>query len=191
MLMRDADGKLHAFVLIDHTQQRISDVVDGLFELRDPDHEKSARVRWAGAFVGDYVGFAHVEAEDRNALKELQDFIEGDVWDAGVHCHWATEVAINSKGTKRSTPAVIAIVGIKTQHGRAVEVLEQLDDRVEGFKGASLITGHLDILLQLNADTLVGVQELLLQPALDIDGIVSTSTAICDGTRSPFPSDDP
>jgi len=186
-LTRDEDGKLHAFVFIDHTERKISSVIDDLFDLRDPDNERSARVRWAGAFVGDYIGFAHVEADDQNALSDLQGFLEGDVWDAGVHCKWATEVAVNVKGTKRSTPAVIAIVAIKTEHGRAVDVLEQLNpDRIDGFAGVSLVTGEVDILLQLNADSLVGVQDLLLQPALDIEGIVSTSTSICDGTRSRF-----
>jgi len=190
-----ADDGLHAFVFVDHTDQPIGSVLGALRKLSGSSH---GRVVWAGSFIGDYRALVHVSAEDADDLGGIQDFIERDLWGAGVRCTAGTELKVaNFKGTKRSTPDIVGIVGIRTAHGAALAVMEEIarrdpefaddDARIDGFVGASLLTGHVDILLQLNADSLTGLHDLLLQPSIaSIDGIVSTSTAVGDGGRSPF-----
>jgi len=180
---------MHVFVFIDHSDTQIPAVIKNLAGLRSA----SPRVHWAGSVIGDYLALAHVIHDDPNDLDGMQTFIETTLWNAGVHCKKATEVAVvNMKGTKIGTPEILALVGIKTEHGRAMSVMEQLesiDDEQDRtwLQGASLVTGHLDILLQLNADTLEAAHQRLLDPALaNIEGIAWTSTAISDGTRGPF-----
>ena len=181
----DYEG-LHAFVFIDHVDPGVNatDVVANLFRLES----ENGRILWASTFVGDYLAFAHIQVDDvddRKNLAGLQDFIEGDLWRAGVHCKFATEVPRPEKvGIKRDTPELIALVGIRTKPGRALEVADALEE-VEGFKGCSVVLGHLDVVLQLTGDSF----EDLIGNILSIQGskgIVSTSTAITDGSRGPF-----
>ena len=191
---RNPYGGLHAFVFIDHSEVRISEVIDDLAHHR----EGSPRVHWAGSVVGEYLAFAHIWAEEPNAFEALEGFIDTELWNAGVHCKKATELrVVNGKPTKYATPTYLALIGIKTQHGRAMSVMQQLeaiDDqamkhgREEGWlQGASLVSGHLDIVLQLNAESFEGAQDRLLEPELTgIDGIAWTSTAIANGDRGPF-----
>ena len=61
------------------------------------------------------------------------------------------------------------------------------------FEGGTVLTGDIDILLQVNGGTLTEIHDRLfpLDPEatglLDgIDDIVSTSTAVTDGGRGPF-----
>jgi hypothetical protein len=185
---------LHAFVFIDHIDPdlRATEVVDRLFHLRSD----NGRVLWASTFVGDYLAFAHVQVGDKDDdknLGRLQDFIDDDLWSAGVHCKWATEITKPGKvGIKRDTPEIIALVGIETEQGRAEEVRDRLQGEfpkgepgVAGFKGASVVLGHLDVVLQVRGDTFDDVVQNILG-IQGFDGILSTSTAIADGTRGPF-----
>jgi hypothetical protein len=183
------DVGLHAFVFIDHLDpgMRISKVITDLFRLES----EVGRVLWAAPFVGDYLGFAHIQVDDvdgRNNLAGLQTFIENDLWNDGVHCSYSTEITRPLKvGIKRDTPEIIALVGIKTEHGRAFEVADVLD-HASGAKGCSVVLGHLDVVLQLGGDSLEEVVEHIqaMQGMEGLDGIVSTSTAITDGGRGPF-----
>ena len=166
---------LHAFVFIDHVDPGVkaAGVVDGLFDL---DGGNGRRVLWASTFVGDYLAFAHVQVDDKdeaNDLASLQEFIENDLWENGVHCSW--------------------LVGIKTHKGQAFHVADVLEGDadhpgVNGFKGASVVLGHLDVILQLGGETFEEVVDHVvgLQSFEGLDGIVSTSTAITDGRRGPF-----
>lgn len=180
---------LHAFVFIDHVDPgvRPAGVVDALFELES----KNGRVLWASTFVGDYLAFAHIQVDDidgRHDLAGLQTFIENDLWNEGVHCSWATEIPRPDRvGIKRDTPEVIALVGIKTEKGRAFDVADALE-AVPGFKGCSVVLGHLDVVLQLGDKTLKRVFKHIkaMQRMEGLEAIVSTSTAITDGSRGPF-----
>jgi DNA-binding Lrp family transcriptional regulator len=202
-IARNPDGHLHAFVFVDHSDEKIGGILEGVAgEFR---RKAFPRVRWAGSVVGDYLALVHIEVDDPNDLNGLQTFIENDLWDKGVHCQQGTEVAtINKKGTKKLTPEILALVGIKTKHGHTRKVAERLaeiDWHREGglFKGASILTGRVDILLQLNTGSFLEAQDqLFLDEEIaeilgDIEGIVSTSTAFADGTRGswtePFPDD--
>jgi len=182
-------GGLHAFVFVDHSEVRISELVENLFEYR----EGSPRVHWAGSVVGDYKAFVHVWDDDPEDLGGLEDFVDGTLWDLGAHCQKALELKVAAgKGTKHATPDVLALIGIKTEHGQAMQVMEELEkiDEAAGgewLQGASLVTGHLDILLQLNADSIAGATERILDPRVaGLRGVAWTSTAVADGRRGPF-----
>jgi hypothetical protein len=58
-------------------------------------------------------------------------------------------------------------------------------EEVEGFKGCSVVLGHLDVVLQLTGDSLDDLNANILS-IQDVKGIASTSTAIADGSRGPF-----
>lgn len=188
MAVEPEKGGLHAFVFIDRSDQDITSVIDRLATHR----KGSPRVLWAGSVVGDYVALAHLWHADEDALGAMQDFIDTTLWNEGVRCHRAIQLAFVKQVVKIHTPAVIALVGIKADHGRATSVLGQLEahDQALGgtwMIGASLLSGHLDILLQLNAETLSGARRLLLGDDIaSIEGIAWTSTAIADGRRGAF-----
>jgi hypothetical protein len=182
----DDDDLLHAFVFVTHTDDpsvNASGLVTKLAGLKP----SSGQVRWAGAFVGDYIVLAHIQAVD---LDHLQTFIEGELWDTGVRCSFGVEVAKAGKGTKRSTPEFIALVSMLTERGLAYETLEWLQehrDDIGGFKGASLLLGDVDILLQLGAETFEELRDAIVAfEGQDIPGIVSTSSSIGNGSRSAF-----
>jgi hypothetical protein len=192
----DEDGHLHTYVFVNHSDTKIPVLLDSLVKYR---RETFPRVWWAGSAVGDYLALIHIEAFDKDDLAETQHFIEDKLWDAGVHCLVSTVIAaINKVIAKHSTPDVLGLVGIKTVPGDTMAVAQQLakKDAEEGFtlfQGGSVLTGDLDILLQVNGDTLTAVHQRLfpLDPDAsglldEIDNIVSTSTAVADGRRGPF-----
>ena len=105
-----------------------------------------------------------------------------------MRCTWrasgrATLRAVADR-TARSEPDVRELVehapGRLDEFGvLALEALSELPT----FKGASVVTGDFDILLQLGGDRLTDVLETALAGLQDIAGIVHTSTAVADGTR--------
>jgi hypothetical protein len=192
----DEDGHLHTYVFVNHSDTKIPVLLDALVKYR---RTTFPRVWWAGSTVGDYLALIHIEAFDRDDLAETQRFLENKLWDAGVHCLVSTAIAvINKLIAKHSTPDVLGLVGIKTVPGRTMAVAQQLaqKDADQGFtlfEGGTVLTGDVDILLQVNGETLTQIHERLfpLDPEatglLDgIDDIVSTSTAVTDGGRGPF-----
>jgi DNA-binding Lrp family transcriptional regulator len=184
---------LHAFLFIDRVQagKTPADVVSGLRGLGSP---PDGPVIFASEFVGQYLAFAHVWVEEGD-LSGLQDLITGDLWEMGVRCRYCIEAAVHTNpvtlvhsGTKRATPEIIALVSIVVERGRVQEVLNALGgteevEGVPGFKGASVVTGDFDILLQLGGDNLDDVLQAAMTSLQEIDGIVHTSTAFADGTR--------
>jgi hypothetical protein len=190
------DGHLHTYVFVNHSDTKIPVLLDALVKYR---RETFPRVWWAGSAVGDYLALIHIEAFGPDDLAETQQFLETKLWDVGVHCLVSTVIAaINKIIAKHSTPDVLGLVGIKTLPGHTMAVAQQLADKDarEGFtlfEGGSVLTGDLDILLQLNGGTLTEINDRLFptEPGVDgllddIEGIVSTSTAVTDGRRGPF-----
>lgn len=198
---RNPDGHLHGFVFIDHADLKIDDILSAVATKYR--RKKFPRVRWAGSVIGDYLALAHVEVDRPDDLAGLQTFMEDALWEEGVHCKKATELAVvNKKGTKKDTPDILGLVGIKTEHGQTMAVAEALakldaDRGFDWFKGASILNGHIDILLQLNTDTFTQQQDLLfLDKELagvlgTVPGIAWTSTAIADGSRGPWAKPSP
>jgi hypothetical protein len=176
---------LHAFAFIEHVDEGTTPeaVVTEVLNLGSP---PDGPVLFASPFVGDYVAFAHVRAED---LASLQDTIDRDLWPAGVHTTWAVESdyfrdatdAGKKKGAKRKSPEVIALSKVRVQRGRIGSVLKELGS-VPGFVGASVVSGDFDILLQTGGDTFDAVAASLNE-VQRIEGITRTSTAFADGRR--------
>ncbi len=177
---------LHAFVFIDHVPD--GETPRSLAEkLRGMGRPPEGPVMFASDAVGSYLGFAHLRVEEDD-LSGLQDLISGSLWEAGVHCKYCVETKVYKDpserviGPKRSTPEIIGLVSIGVAPGRVDEVLEQLG-RAKAFKGASVVTGDFDILLQLGGDTLGEVLEAAMGDLQHVDGIRRTSTALLDGRR--------
>jgi DNA-binding Lrp family transcriptional regulator len=164
----------------------IRDVIDALRSFGPP---PDGPVIFAAELVGSAKGFAHLRAD---TLADLQDFIGGQLSRRGITSDYSTEadvakVAGRKKGAKRSTPEVIALVRIKVEKGRLRDVLRDLADEHgplrRTFKGASVVFGNYDILLQLGGDEFDDVADAVYGPLQEIDGIASTNTAFTDARR--------
>jgi hypothetical protein len=179
---------LHAFVFIDSVDPgaNIRDVIDALRAFGPP---PDGPVMFASEMVGSYLGFAHVRTE---TLAELQDLIAGPLWERGAHCSHCLEAGVamvgpRMQGAKRSTPEVIALVRVRTSPGALRSVLDAMADE-EGplhatFKGASVMFGDFDILLQLGGDSFEAVAADAYGPLQTIEGIAATDTAFTDARR--------
>lgn len=176
---------LHAFVFVREVDPgtNVRDVVGALRELGRP------QVRFAAETVGTYIGFAHVRTE---TLGELQDLIVGELWERGVHCDHCVEggvaqVGTRKAGAKRSTPEIIGLVRVRTRRGAIQDVLDAMADENgplrATFRGASIVFGDFDILLQLGGETFEQVAGDALGPLQTIEGITGTDTAFIDGSR--------
>jgi hypothetical protein len=167
---------LHAFVFIEHVpdDDTPAELARRLYGL--------PQVRFASDAVGPYLAFAHLELDDRDDLGGLQDLISNELWNAGVHCKYCTEVGTYRVGAKRSTPDIIGLVSIVVEAGALDAVIEAFDE-LGVVKGASILTGDFDILAQVNGDT---VDEVLgkIMRLQGVRGIVHTSTALMDGRRA-------
>jgi hypothetical protein len=169
---------LHAFLFVDHVEpgKTAEQVVEALRAKGKPP------VMYASTFVGDYVAFAHVRVE---TLGELQDLIEGTVWEAGARCAWAIESTASTFGAKRKSPGLIALTRIKMLPGSIDQAREALvEAQSTGFVGASVITGHHDILLQMTGTSIDDVKANIQNALSGIEGVVRTSTAFADGNRT-------
>ncbi len=181
---------LHAFVFIDQVDPgtNIRTVIDDLRSYGPP---PDGPVMFASEMVGSSIGFAHVRVEDGD-LAGLQDLIAGGLWERGVHCRYCIEVdyahdEARRKAVKRSTPEIIAIVRVRTARGRLADVLGELFDPhgpvADTFKGASVVTGDTDMLVQLGAEDYQTVADAVYGPLQSIDGITNTNTAFTDARR--------
>jgi DNA-binding Lrp family transcriptional regulator len=179
---------LHAFLFIDTVDpgENIREVIERLRAYGPP---PDGPVIFASEMVGGYIGFAHIRTE---TLAELQDEIADGLWSRGAHCAHCVEagtahVGARMKGAKRSTPEVIALVRVRTSPGFLGQVLEEMADESgplrDTFKGASVIFGDFDILLQLGGDSFEEVARDVYGPLQRIEGIVSTDTAFTDARR--------
>jgi hypothetical protein len=178
---------LHAFVFI--RQVPDGETPQGIAgRLRELGRPPQGPVIFASDAVGPYLAFAHVRVEEGD-LNGLQDLISGQLWEIGVHCDYSvesktyTDPATTQKvGVKRATPEIIGLVSIRVEQGRIDDVLEQLGN-LKAFKGASVITGDDDILLQLGGETLSEVLEVGMGELQNVRGIKHTSTTLIDGRR--------
>ncbi|MGH2640701.1 MAG: hypothetical protein ACRDGO_03270 [Actinomycetota bacterium] len=169
---------VHAFVLIDQVEpgRTPEEVVGALRALGKPP------IMYASTFVGDFVAFAHVRARD---IRHLQDLMADPIWNAGARCSWHTESRISILGAKRKSPGLIALTQVKMRPGTAKAARSMLASRApQGFVGASVVSGHFDILLQMTGSSIEEVEERVEAALSDIDGVVRTSTSFADGDRT-------
>jgi DNA-binding Lrp family transcriptional regulator len=169
---------VHAFVLIDQVEpgKTPEEVVAALRALGKPP------IMYASTFVGDFVAFAHVRARD---LRHLQDLMADPIWGAGARCSWHVETRITTLGAKRKSPGLIALTQVKMRPGTAKEARAVLASRgPQGFVGASVVSGHFDILLQMTGDSIEDIEERVEAALSDVDGVIRTSTSFADGDRN-------
>jgi DNA-binding Lrp family transcriptional regulator len=174
---------VHAFAFIHPEGKKPEDIVRDVRNLGRP------RVFYASTFVGNYPAFAHVSA---STMGRLQNLIDGPLWNAGVHTAYSVESgyykdgAAQPLGVKRRSPGLIAIVQMKVRPDRIDDVLQELGDLGDsiGFVGASTVTGHHDILLQLTGESIEEVKANLAQGMAGIEGILRTATSFADGDRT-------
>jgi hypothetical protein len=180
---------VHAFVLIDQIEpgKTPEDVVAALRALGKPP------IMYASAFIGDFVAFAHVRARN---LRHLQDLMADPIWNAGPRCTWHTESPITTLGAKRKSLGLISLTKVRMRSGTARAARSVLVSREpQGFVGASVVSGHFDLLLQMTGDSIEEIEERLEGALADIEGVVRTSTSFADGDRTeelhgPIPEND-
>jgi hypothetical protein len=181
-------GGVHTFVFIDQVDPGVNvrTVID---ELRRYGPPPEGPVMFASEMVGSYLAFAHVRTD---GLAELQDVIAGGLWERGAHSKHLIEagtatVAGQRTGAKRDTPEVIALSRLRVRRGALDDVLDAVADPsgpLSGtFKGASLVFGDFDVLLQLGADDFATVAAAARGPLQQVEGIVSCDTAFTDARR--------
>ena len=178
---------VHAFGFLEGADEPPDTVIAAMRELGSP---PDGPVIWAGAFVGEYAGLVHVRVED-GALGVLQDLISGDLHARGFRGRWAVELRPAKKtqdavalkvGVKRGTQEVIAVSALHVKPGALDQVLEDVL-AISTFRGASVVFGDADILLQLGAGDLATVATSIEEEVQRLTGIKASSTAFCDGTR--------
>jgi hypothetical protein len=190
MATENDDGNytgLHAFVFVDRVDagRNIADVID---DIGGPDGAEfpNGRVLFASVFVGSYIGFAHVRADDGD-LAALQRLIYRDLWAKGVHCEHAVEgpvytpmgETITPKGPKRRSPPFCALVRARTDDD-PVAVMNEIGARFhdsDPFQGASVIFGTADLLIELAGDSLEAVSDPVLAVVRGAPGVVWTETS--------------
>jgi hypothetical protein len=178
---------LHAFGFLERPGHAPDAVMADVRALGTP---PEGPVIWAGSFVGDYSGLVHVRVED-GALGSLQDLISGELQGRGFRGRWAIERRTAKQqsgsvmlfiGVKRGTQEVIAISALQVEPGGLDRILEDAQ-AISTFRGASVVFGKADVLLQLGAPDLDTVARSVEDEVQALTGIRSSSTAFCDGTR--------
>ncbi|MEP6759667.1 MAG: hypothetical protein ABJB55_10770 [Actinomycetota bacterium] len=165
------EGLLEAYVFESHidaeragaTKQRFAD---------------APGVRFVGQFVGHFTLFGRVVAE---SLGQLQERIEGDYWESGIHSAWSLNLTASSAAApKRGSPDFCALVCARAG-GDPFEIRDMLDD---GFlregEGAAVVNARdFDLLVDLGADSVDGLLERVLA-LRDVSGIGRTATSFAD-----------
>ena len=180
---------LHAFGFLKGAEAGAEEIVARLRDLGEP---PGGPVIWAGAFVGDFDGMVHVRVE-QGELGTLQELIGGTFRDAGFRGRWAIEARVAKTtqedgvtalyvGVKRGTQEIIAISRLKVRPDSLDSVLERLT-AIPAFRGASLVFGETDVLLQLGASEFDEVARAVERDVQGVEGILASATAFCDGRR--------
>jgi len=145
----------HAFLFVDHVDPQAGTVRDVMMSIWKGEPFANGSVLFAHDFVGPFLGFAHLRAEDLEGMEKLVAELQG----LGVRCALASEVGVYKsgtqlKGTKRSGCEIVGLVKIWTD-GSPRKVVQSLgDDDLGGqFRGASLVVGDFDVLLEVQDST--------------------------------------
>lgn len=125
-------------------------------------------VFFASPFDGDFAGFAHFSADD---LLGLVDFIDTELFDAGVRSDYATEGAVLQKpdvlmtpmGPKRKSPRFCAICRVRTTErpGDVLVRIAEAFDYGEPLVGASRVIGTFPLLVELGSDDEDGLADAI------------------------------
>lgn len=179
------DG-VHGFVfLYTDDENNPAEVIEAIRRYLDPDE---GPVFFASEFPeGDFAGFAHFSADD---LEGLMNFVDTELFDAGVRSDYATEGSVLQKpgvnimpmGPKRKSPRHCAICRVRTTES-PVEVLTRIAeafDYSEPLVGASRVIGTFPLLVELGSDNEEGLRAAVRQ-LRDVEGVArSTQVGMVD-----------
>jgi hypothetical protein len=163
---------LHAFLFVDHVAPKAGTVRDVMMKIWKKPSFENGQVLFAHDFVGPFLGFAHLRAEDDDL--ESMERLVAELQDEGARCTLATEVGVyqngpQAKGTKRSGCEIVGLVKIWTNVSPR-EVVQSLGDDELGenvlggrFRGASLVLGDFDVLLEVQDSTFEPLAQTVLE----------------------------
>jgi hypothetical protein len=140
-------------------------------------------VFFAGLLEGHFSGFVHFAADNLDALG---DFIDGPLWDAGIHSHYVAEGKVyrglpGPMGPTRQTPRFIAICRvfvnrppIQVMRNIAVSFNENLP-----FVGASTVISSFHLLVELGDDDRPTLNQQVASLS-EIEGVRDVEAAVSD-----------
>lgn len=181
---------LHAFLFVDHADAAKGSLRELLADAWHHCHFESGQVLFAHEFVGPFLGFAHLRAA-KDDLEGLEGLLE-ELRDRGVGCSVAIETRgyVNTQGTpmsvKRMPCEVVGLVKIWTKRKRTRRVLQSLGDNLgPQFRGASLVVGDFDILLEVQATKLLPLARLVNRRVRDWPGVERIEAGFADMRNEP------
>jgi hypothetical protein len=141
-------------------------------------------VRFVAQFVGAFNLFARVVAED---LGQLQSRIAGEYFDSGVRSDWSLNLT-GPKPTapKRGSPVICALVCCRTSVTDVFGLSDSLDTTFsklpagQSFASAVVNAPDFDILVDLGAETLEDVLDLVVKLRGELPDGARTATAFAD-----------
>jgi hypothetical protein len=188
------DG-VHAFVFLREGDEVSPGAV--IENLQRYINRQAGPVFFASRFEGDFQGFAHIAGDDARALGT---FVGGDLWEAGIHSHNATEGQwhVNghnqTMGPTRNTPSFIAICRV-TVNQRPLLVMgniasffgDELDAYGQSqspFIGASTVIADFHLLVELGDDDPEALSRHV-QSLSRVDGVVGVEAAVAGTEATP------
>ena len=173
MDIRTQEGKIEAYVFERHVEGK------SISALRS-DLAGQPGVAFVAQFVGAFQLFARVVVDE---LAELQNLIDGDYRNAGIHSDWSVNLTGQRVAApKRASPDICALVCAKST-GDPFEIIDAIDAEFDGTGipyGAAVVTAaDFDLLVDLGADDVESVIDRVKR-LRRVDGIGRTATAIAD-----------
>lgn len=169
--MADAPTEFYVHVFIDHVDAgtNLKTLIASLGRLAGED----GPVRFAARYVGSFLAYAALDVLEPGGLETVQELIAEQLWDAGVHCQYSTEIKTSSiMGPHRGSPPYCALVRIRSSD--PFGLLDALDawweatgfgePGEEHWYGAAVVTGKdVDVLLDLHEPSFSDLKALLLE----------------------------
>jgi DNA-binding Lrp family transcriptional regulator len=165
------DEKIDAYVLVRSTGPG---QLAKLFAVASTD---AVKVRFHTRLVGRYDALFVLEGDK---LEDVQDFVLDELRAQGS---LSTETLVGiipvPMGIKRGAyiaPYLAAYVRVRARRGQALKVLAEVQE-VPGVTGANVVTGAVDLLVEIASPTLNGLRDAILEMQA-IDGIRSTESLL-------------
>jgi hypothetical protein len=173
------EGSIDAYVFVRDTK---SGQVDALMGLKDA--TGGVVQRWAPRAIGRYEAFLALEAAD---LRALQDYVVDTLRTVG---RLGTEVLVSILPTlnplKRGARlgAVAAVVRVRLAKGAIIDRVVAAVNEVDGVTGTAVVTGPVDLLVEVQGDSLDDVRRAVLDLQA-VKGIRRTETVLMADPPSP------
>ncbi len=180
---------LHAFVFLSEKEGGVP-LATAIANLQQYLNPQAGPVFFTSAFEGDFQGFAHIAQDDALALA---DFVDRELWDAGVRGAYAVEGRWHEyqdlllkgplpKGPVRKRYRFLALCRVHARQ-RPTRVMrnvaDSFDDSDPPFVGASTVLADFHLLVELgdNDRTALDGHVALLR---EVEGIERVEVGIAD-----------